>query len=191
MATQLAGLDSGPPLTSDEFEALAEEQGWDEDTRIELLDGEVVWMNPVNSPHIGCINRLNQLFSRCYPLGAVIVSVQNPVRLGPYDQPQPDVVLLKPRADYYGTSIATGEDILLLVEVSDSTLRTDLGRKARVYAGGGVPEYWVIDLNGPRVYVHRDSSNGAYQARAIASRGERISTLFAPSVDVAVDEILG
>lgn len=140
MAVESLELESRPPLTVDEFEALAERQGWDEDTPIELLDGELVWMSPTNNPHIGCVNRLTRLFTQRYAETMVLVSVQNPVRAGEYDEPEPDVALLKPRPDYYGSAKATPEDILLLVEVSDKTLRTDLGRKARIYASAGVPE---------------------------------------------------
>ena len=108
---------------------LAEAEGWDEDTRVELLDGEVVWMSPINDPHAGCVNRLNRLFSRRYTDDVALVSVQNPIRIDSYDEPQPDVALLRPRADDYATATPTPTDTLLLVEVSDSTLRIDLGRK--------------------------------------------------------------
>src|SRR5438132_12213528 len=155
MAVEDLQLESRPPLTVEEFKTLAEAEGWDEDTRVELLDGEVVWMSPINDPHIGCVNRLNRLFHRRFAEGSVLVSVQNPVRTGPYDEPEPDIALLKPRADDYGTAKATPPDILLLVEVADRTLRTDLGRKARIYASAGVPEYWVVDLNSGTLYVHR------------------------------------
>ncbi len=83
-------------------------------------------------------------------------SIQDPIRIERYDEPQPDVALLRPRPDFYATATPTAADILLLVEVADTTLRTDLGRKARIYASGGVIEYWVIDLNNRVVYVHRE-----------------------------------
>src|SRR5213595_1926041 len=88
-------LESRPPLTVEEFEALAETEGWDEDTRVELLDGEVVWMSPINDPHAACVRRLTQLFSRQYPADLAQVSVQNPIRIERYDEPQPDVALLR------------------------------------------------------------------------------------------------
>jgi len=131
----------------EEFEALADAEGWDEDRRVELLDGEVVWLSPIIDPHIGCVNRLNRLFSRRYPEDLALVSIQNPIRIVDYDETQPAVALLRPRADDYGTATATPADILLLVEVADRTLRTDLGRKPRIYASGQVREYWVVDLN--------------------------------------------
>ncbi|MBV9172200.1 MAG: Uma2 family endonuclease, partial [Chloroflexi bacterium] len=101
MAIEDLKLESRPPLTVEEFEALAQSEGWDEDVRVELLDGEVVWMSPINDPHIGCVNRLTQLFSQRYGAEVALVSVQNPIRIEDYDEPQPDLALLKPRADYY------------------------------------------------------------------------------------------
>src|SRR6266571_4461481 len=160
MAVERLELESRPPLTVEEFQALADAEGWDEDTRVELLDGEVVWMSPVNDPHVGCVNRLTRLFARRYPEDLALLSIQNPVRIGDYDLPQPDVALLKPRADFYGSRKATPTDVVLLVEVSDSTLRTDLGRKARIYADAGISEYWVIDLNNRVLYVHRSPTAG-------------------------------
>jgi Uma2 family endonuclease len=191
MAVERLHLESRPPLTVDEFEALAKRQGWDEDRRVELLDGELVWMSPVNDPHIGCINRLTDLFSSRYPRQLALVSVQNAVRVGQHDEPQPDVGLLKPRADYYGSAKATPPDVLLLVEVSDTTLLRDLGRKARIYASAGVQEYWVMDLNNGEVYVHRSPSNGAYSVREVLGRADHLSADFAPSVQFTVGELLG
>jgi len=191
MAIEHLHLESRPPLTVEEFEALARAEGWDEDRRVELLDGEVVWMSPINDPHIGCVNRLNRLFSRRYPEDLTLVSIQNPIRIVDYDEPQPDVALLRPRADDYGTATATPADILLLVEVADRTLRTDLGRKARIYASGQVREYWVVDLNNRALYVHRAPTAGAYADRRVLGPGERISNQFAPGVEFGVAELLG
>jgi Uma2 family endonuclease len=191
MAVEQLGLERRPPLSVEEFEALAEQQGWDEDTPVELLDGELVWMSPTNDPHIGCVNRLNRLFHRRFPEGLVLVSVQNPVRAGQHDQPEPDIALLTPRADDYGTAKATPPDMLLLVEVADRTLRTDLGRKARIYASAGVPEYWVVDLNTRTLYVHRVPRDGAYRSRFVLTGDQEISAAFAPTVHFSVAEILG
>jgi Uma2 family endonuclease len=191
MAVEDLELESRPPLTVEEFEALAEAEGWDEDTRVELLDGELVWMSPINDPHIGCVNRLTNLFNRRHAEDVALVSVQNPIRIDNYDEPQPDVALLRPRADYYATAKAAPRDILLLVEVADRTLRTDLGRKARIYASGGVAEYWVIDLNNRVVYVHRNPAAGSYTSRRFVGRGERIAAVFAPDVEFEVSELIG
>jgi Uma2 family endonuclease len=191
MAVEDLQLESRPPLTVEEFKTLAEAEGWDEDTRVELLDGEVVWMSPINDPHAGCVNRLNRLFSRRYTEDVALVSVQNPIRIDSYDEPQPDVALLRPRPDDYATATPTPADILLLVEVSDSTLRIDLGRKARIYADAAVAEYWVVDLKNQALYVHRDPAAGTYSSRRVLSRSDRIQGAFAPAVEFGVAELVG
>jgi len=191
MASRDLELESRPPLTVEEFEALAESEGWDEDTRVELLDGEIVWMSPINDPHAACGKRLNCLFNRRYADDQALVSVQDPIRIEHYDEPQPDVALLKPRLDFYATARPTPADILLLVEVADTTLRTDLGRKARIYASGGVSEYWVVDLNNRVLYVHRSPSGATYTERQVLAPGEHVAAGFAPHVEVRVGEVIG
>jgi Uma2 family endonuclease len=189
MAVEHLELESRPPLSVEEFEALAVAEGWDEDTRVELLDGEVVWMSPINDPHIGGVNRLNRVFRR-YAEDVALVSVQNSIRIDNYDEPQPDLALLRPRADDYSTVKATPAEILLLVEVADRTLRTDLGRKARIYATGGVVEYWVVDINNRVLYVHRAPEAGRYASRQVLGRTDRISALFASEVEFEVAELI-
>jgi Uma2 family endonuclease len=117
--------------------------------------------------------------------------VQNPIRIDNYDEPQPDVALLRPRGDDYAAATPTPPDILLLVEVSDSTLRIDLGRKARIYADAGVAEYWVVDLKNQVLYVHRDASAGRYATRQVLTSGEGINGQFAPEVQIGVAELFG
>jgi Uma2 family endonuclease len=192
MAIEDLQLESRPPLTVEEFEALATAEGWDEDTRVELLDGEVVWMSPINDPHAACVRRLTQLFGRRYAAADLaLISVQNPIRIERYDEPQPDVTLLRPRPDFYAASTPTPADILLLVEVSDTTLRADLGRKARIYASGGVLEYWVVDLNNRVLYVHRSPARGTYAERQILAPGERVAAGFALRIEHAIEDVTG
>jgi Uma2 family endonuclease len=191
MAIENLELQSRPPLTVEEFKTLAEAEGWDEDTRVELLDGEVVWISPINDSHAGCVNRLTRLFSRRYAEDRVLVSVQNPIRIDNYDEPQPDVALLRPRADDYATATPRPPDILLLVEVSDSTLRIDLGRKARIYTDAGVAEYWVVDVKNRVVYVHGGPAAGRYATRRVLGPSERVRGAFAPEVEFAVAELIG
>lgn len=179
-------------VTVEEFEALHRAGVWREDDRVELINGEIRQMNPVNDPHVGCVNRLTWLFSR--RLGdEVIVHVQNPVRLDPFDEPQPDVAVLRFRSDFYGSSKATARDILLLVEVADSSLREDLRDKRDVYARSGIQEYWVIDLNQQLVHVHTspDAATGRYRQVITVGRGRELAPLFAPGVVIRVDEVLG
>ena len=191
MAIEELQLESRPPLTVEEFRRLADAEGWDEDTRVELLDGEVVWMSPINDPHAACVRRLTQLFSRQYAADVALVSVQNPIRIERYDEPQPDMALLKPQPDFYAAATPAPADVLLLVEVADTTLRIDLGRKARIYASGGVTEYWVVDLNNRVLYVHRSRSGATYNVRQVLAPGERLAAGFAPDIELGVEEVTG
>jgi Uma2 family endonuclease len=191
MAVPQLELEKSPPLSVEEFLELAQRQGWDEDTRVELLDGEIVWMSPIGDPHAGCVGRLNRLFTRRYADEVALVWPQNPVRVSQIDLPQPDLGLLRPRADYYSASTPRPNDVLVLVEVADTTVRTDLGRKARIYATAGVQEYWVVDLNSRSIYVHRQPSGGEYAVRAVLRSSDQLRAEFAPDVSFTVDEILG
>jgi len=148
-------------------------------------------MSPINDPHAACVRRLTQLFSRHYPADLALVSVQNPIRIERYDEPQPDIALLRPQPDFYAAATPTPADVLLLVEVADTTLRTDLGRKARIYASGGVSEYWVVDLNNRVLYVHRSPARGTYDVRQVLGPGERVAPGFASQFEVGVEEVTG
>jgi Uma2 family endonuclease len=191
MAVERLELEKRPPLTVDEFYALSAQEGWCEDDRVELLDGEVVWMSPIGDPHAGCVNRLNRLFMRRYPEDRALLGVQNPVRISELDLPQPDVALLKPRDDFYGSGTPAPSDVLLIVEVADTTLRTDLGRKARIYAAAGILEYWVADVTNRVVYIHRDPQRAGYATRLVLSPADQVHAAFAPEITFTVGELIG
>jgi Uma2 family endonuclease len=130
--------------------------------RVELIDGEIIDMNPIGSPHASVAKRLIQLFARAVAAGKVLASVQDPLRLDAFNEPEPDFMLLRPRADIYRASHPGAADVLLLVEVSDSSLAYDRGRKLALYAQFGVAEVWIVDLAGAAVEVYRQPKDGAY-----------------------------
>jgi len=177
------------PFTVDSYQRLAELGVLRENDRVELIAGQVVEMSPIGDRHASCVRRLNQLFSQSL-FGAAIVDVQNPVVLGEHDAPQPDVVLLKPRSDAYRRH-PRGADILLVVEVADSTLVYDRDIKMPLYARAGIPEAWVIDLAADRIDVYRDPVAGQYASSRTASRGDVLTPLQLANVALAVGEILG
>src|SRR5207247_3212709 len=137
-------------FTVDEYYRMAETGILAEDDRVELLDGEIVEMSPIGPRHAATVTRLDHLFNRLVGDRA-IVRAQNPVRLDGYSEPEPDIALVTPRADFYRAEHPTPRDILLIVEVADTSLRYDRHTKLPGYARAGVPEAWLVDLTADRV----------------------------------------
>ena len=145
--------------------------------RVELIDGEIVEMAPIGSAHGGTTDCLTSLVARAAAEGRVQVRVQGPLRLDPLNEPQPDLMLLRPRADFYRTSHPTAADVLLLVEVADSSLAFDRGPKLALYARHGVPEVWIVDLAGRAVEICRQPGQGGYSERSRVTEGTATPTL--------------
>lgn len=142
-------------ITVDEYERLGEAGILHPDSRIELIDGDLIDMPPIGPPHASVSIRLNRLFITRAGHTA-IVSVAHPMRLPPWSMPEPDFMLLRPRADDYAAHHPSAADVLLAVEVADSSLRFDLNVKSRLYAANGVREYWIIEARSPRLHRFRD-----------------------------------
>ena len=136
--------------------------------RCELIEGEVIDMAPIGSRHGGAVKYL--IFALTRAVGSqAVVSAQDPVGLSPFSEPQPDLALLRPRADFYRSDHPRPEDVLLLVEVADTSLRYDLEVKVPLYARHGIAEVWVLDLAGMRVHVlRRPGANGYGEHQDIA-----------------------
>jgi Uma2 family endonuclease len=138
---------------------------------VELIDGEIIDMAAIGSRRAAVTNRLARLFIRALRDEAALVNVQSPLRLDPYNEPQPGVMLLRPRADDYRASHPSAADVLLLVEVSETSLAYDRGVKLALYAKFGVPEVWIIDLPGSAVELCREPKEGAYGSRERLANG--------------------
>ena len=176
------------PFTVDAYQRLAELGVLREDDRVELIDGQVVEMTPIGGRHASCVRRLTRLFSRNL-LEVAMLDVQNPVVLGEHDAPQPDLALLKPRADAYPNH-PRPPDTLLVIEVADTSVAYDRDIKIPLYARAGIPEVWLVDLSADRIYVYRDPAGGEYASVRLASRGGTITPLHFPKVTLSADEIL-
>jgi len=132
-----------------------------EDDRVELLDGEIVEMTPIGSPHGGRVKRLNYLLTRAVGEHA-IVAAQDPVVLDERSEPEPDIALLRPRADFYTDSHPRPEDVLLLIEVADLSLEKDRRVKVPLYARHGIPETWIADTVHRCVRRFAEPEDGTY-----------------------------
>lgn len=173
-----------------EYYRMAETGILSESDRVELIDGEVVEMSPIGSRHAACVDRLNQVF--CLLLGKhLIVRVQNPVRLDEYSEPQPDLCLLQPRADFYAQAHPTPADVLLVVDVADSSAGFDREVKLPLYAQASVPEVWLVNLPAETVEIYAQPSAGKYQKSREFKHGEIISSETISQLSLAADAVLG
>ncbi len=177
-------------FTVDEYHRMGDAGIFPPDARVELLDGEIVEMSPIGPRHAGCVNRLNALLVHAVGDRA-IVTVQNPVVLDEHGEPQPDLALLRPRADWYATAHAQPGDMLLLIEVMDSSREYDRGRKIPAYARTGVPEVWLVDVAARQIEIFRTPKAAAYAGFEVARPGDTISPRALPDVTLAVSDILG
>ncbi len=148
-------------ITVGEYYRMAEVGLLAPEARVELIDGVIIDMAPIGSRHAGTVTRLDRLLSRAVGDRAT-VRVQQPVRLSRSSEPQPDVSLLRPRRDDYTRAHPTADDALLLVEVSETTLRYDREIKVPLYARYGIPEVWIADLVGGQIHFFRSPEAGKY-----------------------------
>ena len=158
------------------------------DDRVELIEGEVVAMSPIGAAHVGAVMALTRLLVVAFGDRAH-VSPQGSVRLDANSEPQPDLALLRPRADQYRNALPAPADILLLVEVADSSLRFDRLVKLPLYARHGIPEVWIVDLAAGAIEVHRGPGPAGYAAATRAGRGDRLEPM--PGLALRADDILG
>lgn len=158
-----------------------------EDDRVELIDGELVEMTAIGSRHFACVNELARLLVRTVGDDA-IVSVQNPERLNEYNEPQPDLTVIRPRD--YRISLPVPEGVLL-IEVSDTTLAYDRNVKLPLYARAGIREVWLVNLPTGTIERHTDPSGDSYRSLKQARRRETLESVALPGLALTVDDVLG
>ncbi len=156
-----------------------------EDDRVELIKGEIVAMSPIGIRHMSCVNRLNMWLA---PLlaGKAIVSVQNSFRINNYSESQPDVTLFRHRDDFYAQELPKIQDALLVIEVSDTTLKYDRKVKLPLYAKAGISEVWIVNIAALERYTK--PADGKYTEKQVLQSGASASVL---DITVPVKNILG
>ena len=177
-------------FTVDQYHRIGEIGIFDPDRRVELVDGEIFEMSPIDPWHARVVMFLNHHFVTGLA-GRAIVSVQSPTELDPRSEPQPDLMILNWRPDFYGTAHPRPEDALLLVEVANTSLRHDRLRKLPAYARAGVPEVWIVSRPADAIEVFREPSKHGYREHQTFRRGERLAPAAFPDLVLAVDDILG
>jgi Uma2 family endonuclease len=174
----------------DDYHRMAEAGVFRGHPRVELLEGDVFVMTPIGNRHAACVDRLTLLF--CKAFGEIAqVRTQGPVRLSDSSEPEPDLLLLKPRADFYATAHPVASDVLLLVEVMDTSADYDRGKKLVLYAREGVGEVWLVDLNRELVEAYRRPVGEVYTENRVVPRGLSVAPGAFPEAVFRVDAILG
>ena len=177
-------------FTVDEYYKMAEIGVLSERVRTELINGEVIEVSSMGVAHAAAITRANELFSATFPKRAE-VRVQLPLRLSLHSEPEPDLCLVKPRPDYYGTRHPVPADVLLVLEISDFSLRYDREVKLPIYAAAGVVEVWIEDLPNRTLHVFREPQGSGYKTALQFRSDESVSPLAFPEVAFAVSALIG
>jgi Uma2 family endonuclease len=175
-------------FTAHEYHRMAEVGLLHEDDRVELIEGELVEMAAIGSRHFTCVNTLNRLLMSSFG-DEYVVSVQNPVRLDESTEPQPDLAVF--RARDYRDSLPGPEDVLFLIEVSDTTLSYDRSIKLPLYARSGILEVWIVDLTGELIERHTGPSGEIYRYIERSRRGETLSSNVLPELTFDSGTVLG
>ncbi len=176
-------------FTVDEYHQMAEAGILTEDTPVELIQGEVVEMIPIGVRHAACVKRLNALFAYRLRRKAV-VGVQDPIQLDNHNEPEPDISILHYQQDYYAEAAPTGDDVLLLIEVSDSTLGYDRTQKLPLYAAAGIVEVWIVNLVDNLVEVYRQPAGIGYQTFFRATKEKALTAVSFPNETFPVADLL-
>lgn len=163
---------------------LPEESGW------EIIDGYLIDKMTIGSKHASAVNRLNRILTNLVR-DSLIVSVQNPIHIDEYNEPEPDIALLRPRKDFYSESHPTPEEVLLLIEISNSTVEYDRTIKKAIYAEAGIGEFWLVNLQDNAIECFSQPKNGNYRLAMILEKGEAVKSGSVKSLELQVDEILG
>ena len=177
-------------FTVDEYYAMAKAGILAREERVELIDGEIIVMAPIGDDHLASVDIGNRFLVRAVGDRA-IVRVQGSIRLDERTQPQPDFALLKDRDDFYRSGAPGPDDVLLLIEVSYSSLSYDRNIKQRLYARFGIVESWIVNLRDGTIEVYTDPVGGEYTVTRVFRPGETVSPASFPDIALSVSDIIG
>jgi Uma2 family endonuclease len=178
------------PFNVEEYHRMGEAGILHEDERVELLKGAIVCMAAIGVPHAICLRELNWWFSRRLP-ETVRVRVQDPIHVSEESEPQPDFVIVPYRPDLDAGGHPNPQDVLLLVEVADSSLAYDRDVKLPLYAAAGIRESWIVDLRAMQVLEFREPRNGRYTESRTVGRDGMLSPLAFPDLILPVAVFIG
>jgi Uma2 family endonuclease len=176
-------------FNADEFHRMAETGILRPDARVELLAGKILDMSPIGPFHGGVTKRLIRFFTSLAN-GRWIVSAQDPVHLDDHSEPQPDLMLLKPREDDYTSSHPLPDDVLLLIEVADSSLEFDRSEKLPAYGRAAISEVWILNLPAKTIEIYREPHFTGYGSSHTRRAGDKASPLAFPDVSIDIAQLL-
>jgi len=176
-------------FTIEEYHKMAETGILGEDERVELIGGEIFEMPPIGPLHASCVDDLNEMLVQQLA-GKAKVRVQNPVHLTAHSERYPDIAIVRRREDSYHTENAKAEDVLLIIEVADTTLKSDRETKIPEYAQAGIPEVWLVDLQNKKIEVHHKPLQGDYQTIQKFQKGQEVVSPTVSDFKVKVDDII-
>lgn len=177
-------------FTVEEFERMGEAGIFSRDARLELIEGEIFEMSPIGNAHAACVKFLNGLLNRLFG-GTLIIGVQDPIRLNDFSEPQPDLSLLRWRDDYYRDAHPTPAEVLLVIEVADTTVVADRKIKLPLYARVGIAEAWLVNIPEERIEIYSAPLDGSYQRAEVFGRGAEARSQTVEGLAVSVGELLG
>ncbi len=175
-------------FTVEEYYKMAEAGIFGEDDRIELIHGEIIEMSPIGSSHMACVKRLNAMLSSLSK--KFVISVQDPIRIDNFSEPEPDVAILKYRQDFYQNQKPKASDVLLLIEVADTALEKDQKVKIPLYAYAGIPEVWLVDLQDNKIIVYTEPVGENYRQSRQYFPGETVICERIENLSVAVSDVI-
>ncbi len=177
-------------FTTEEFVQLGAAGFLGQDERFELLEGVIVEMSPLGPRHSSCLVGLTEFFYSLRHPG-ITIRVQDVVRLGDFSAPQPDLAIVSRRDDRYANGHPEPEDVLLLIEVSDSSLAYDRDVKLPLYARAGIAEVWLVAVQPQVIEVYRAPGEGGYGEKRTYRRGQSLAPAFSSETPLAVEQVLG
>jgi Uma2 family endonuclease len=177
-------------FSADQYQQMGEAGIFQAEDRVELLAGEIYQMTPIGSWHNAEVDVLNRRF--VFALGdKAIVRVQGSFRLAEDSEPEPDLLLLRPRGDFYRSALPGPDDVLLVIEVADKSLGYDRNLKLPLYAAGAIAEVWIVNRTEEQIELYREPRGDSYESVSVLKRGDVVASLAFPEIAIDVDEIFG
>jgi len=170
-------------LSVEDYHRMGEAGILGDDDRVELIAGEIIDMSPIGTHHASAVKRISNRVKLQVGERA-IVSTQDPVHVDRFNEPEPDIALLRPQDDFYSDAHPIPADVLLIVEVAETSLRYDRDVKVPLYASAGIPEVWLVDIAGQVLWIYREPGQGAYRSCERAPNLSNLAPLLMPDASV-------